>query len=162
MNFVLLLWLCPVGFSFLWHKSFKCAVWCFHNYGVLPILFFRHCFYNICCSYGDGLVIPLLNHVQTLGRMGILCHCCWEIYCNINMQMARDHPIPDHWVLKTVHFSVHLRKLWAFSILELPWGWNGLENNLLIPSWAHASLRALFFNFCSIFTTDFYTFTFVS
>ena len=59
------------------------------------------CFCNICCSYWGGLVIPLLDCVPTLGGMEILCHCCWEIYYNNNMQMVWEHPIPYHWILIT-------------------------------------------------------------
>ena len=42
--------------------------------------------------------------------------------------------------------NIHFRKLWMFSTLAFPCGWNGLENNLLIPSSLHASLGTLFLN----------------
>ena len=70
-------------------------------FGVFPILIFLYCFHNICCSYLGGVAIPLLDCIQTSQWMGILCHCCWEIYCNNNMQTVRGHPIPDHWILRT-------------------------------------------------------------
>ena len=91
--------LCSV--SFLWHNSFYVLHGVSIIYGVLSILFFSYSFSNICCSYWGRLVIPLLKLIQTLGRNGILCHCCWEIYCNNNMQTVKGHPIPDLWILKT-------------------------------------------------------------
>ena len=144
-NFVLLLQFCSVGFSFFWCNSFKYAAWCFHNLWSPSNIIFPCCFCNIYCSYWDGLVIPLLEGIQTLRKIRTLCHCYWKIYCSNNMKMVKRSSNSRSVDFNNV-VSVCLRKVWTIPILELSWVWKRLENNLLVPSWSHALLRTWFLN----------------
>ena len=78
--------------------------------------------------------------------MVTLCWYCWEIYCCNNMEMGGVHPILDHFILRIWWVSI-LKNHGHFQLLHFAsWRWNGLKNNLLIPSWSYVSLRTLFLN----------------
>ena len=72
-------------------------------------------------------------------------HYFLGIYCVSSTQIAVVHLYSRPLDSKNL-VSVLLRKLCMFSILECPWGCNGFENILLMPSWLHASLSEVFLN----------------
>ena len=143
LNFVLSLLICWSVHSIPWCHSLRYVAWHFYNPWISSKIIFPLCVPWYLLLLSRWVRHPSAwshSHIRKNGDSVPLLpgNILWQQHVN-----GRSSSLSRSLLSKNL-VSVCFRKLWTFSTFALPCGWNGLDYNLLIPTWSHNSFSTVF------------------